>query len=298
MLEVRHLRLIRAVVEEGGPTRAAARLHLTQSAVSHQLRELEARLGVSLFTRVHRKLVLTTAGRRLVTLSDTLLTEIARAESELYRAEKRVRLSIVVETFTSYHWLPRLLVALQRDYPQVELQVALDATEKPLPALLRGAVDLALMSSPVRDKQLAVNKLFEDEWVTILPPSHPLARKRFVSASDLGGQTLYAHKTPQRDIERLRDRIAAERTKMPKVQIVPLTETLVELVKAGLGIGLMSRWAVAPHESGAQIVARRFTREGMREQWSLVHRRDAGEPQLMDRIVRLLQSESSPATRT
>src|SRR5688500_16776838 len=112
MLEVRHLRLIRAIAEEGGPTRAAARLHLTQSAVSHQLSELEGRLGVSLFSRVHRKLVLTAAGNRLLELSDTLLAEIARVESELHRADSRVRLSVVTEVFTSYHWLPRMLTAL------------------------------------------------------------------------------------------------------------------------------------------------------------------------------------------
>ena len=66
MIEVRHLRLVRAIAEEGGPTRAGSRLRLTQSAVSHQLAELEGRLGVALFTRVRRQLKLTSAGARLV----------------------------------------------------------------------------------------------------------------------------------------------------------------------------------------------------------------------------------------
>src|SRR6476620_7214529 len=103
LLEVRHLRLVRAIAEEGGPTRAAARLHLTQSAVSHQLAELEGRLGVPLFARVRRRLTPTAAGARLVEDARGILGELARVERELHRAgqTKRAVVRIVVETFTA-----------------------------------------------------------------------------------------------------------------------------------------------------------------------------------------------------
>jgi LysR family transcriptional regulator for metE and metH len=152
-----------------------------------------------------------------------------------------------------------------------------------------------VISSPVRDRKLIVTELFDDEWVVILPTSHRLCRQEFVSAGDLSGNTLYAHKTPQRDIERLRGRIAAERAKMPTVQIVPLTEAIVELVKACLGIGLMSRWAVTPYERSGQIETRRFTRAGLLERWSLVYRRDSPEPQPIARIAELLRGQSTVA---
>src|SRR5688500_19435390 len=90
-LEVRHLRLVRAIAEEGGPTRAAARLHLTQSAVSHQLAELEGRLGVVLFTRVRRQLKLTASGARLLEAARRLLADLSRVERDLHRAEGRER---------------------------------------------------------------------------------------------------------------------------------------------------------------------------------------------------------------
>src|SRR5688572_14449714 len=91
MLEIRHLRLVRAIAEEGGPTRAAARLHLTQSAVSHQLAELEGRLGVVLFARVRRQLKLTPAGARLLEASRSMLAELSRVERELHQAAARKR---------------------------------------------------------------------------------------------------------------------------------------------------------------------------------------------------------------
>jgi LysR family transcriptional regulator for metE and metH len=300
MLELRHLRLVRAIAEEGGPTRAAPRLHLTQSAVSHQLADLEARLGVDLFTRVRRRLILTAAGRLLVELSSTTLAEISRVERELQRAGSRTRvpLRISTESFTCYHWLPRVLPELQRDYPHIDVRIVIEATEQPVAALLRGELDLAVISSPVRDRKLIVTELFDDEWVIILPTTHHLCRQEFVSASDLGGNTLYAHKTPQRDIERLRARLAAERAKMPTVQIVPLTEVIVELVKAGLGIGLMSRWAVRPYERSGQIATRRFTRAGLLERWSLVYRRDSPEPRPISRIAELLAEQSTVAAHS
>ncbi|HEU4532732.1 MAG TPA: LysR family transcriptional regulator, partial [Polyangiaceae bacterium] len=139
-IEVRHLRLVRALAEEGGPTRAAARLHLTQSAVSHQLAELEGRLGVPLFGRVRRRLTLTPAGARLLEASRAMLADLARVEREVRRAGERRRRAfrVVVESFTSYHWLPPVLLALGREHPDVDARIALDAAREPVAALLRG----------------------------------------------------------------------------------------------------------------------------------------------------------------
>jgi LysR family transcriptional regulator for metE and metH len=294
MLEVRHLRLVRAIAEEGGPTRAAARLHLTQSAVSHQLAELEGHLGIPLFARVRRQLKLTPAGARLVDAARTLLADIARVERELHHAGTRKRevLRIAVECFTAYHWLPPLVAAIADEYPHVEIRIVSEATREPVTALLRGSLDLALVSSPVRDRELVATPLFDDEWTVILAPSHPLARRPFVTAVELGREILFAHDAPRSDVERLRELIAAERAAMPRVVPVPLTDALVDLVKAGLGVAIMSRWAVAPAEARGEIVTRRLTREGLAERWSAVYRRDAEARLPLARFSELL-SESS-----
>ncbi|AKU94778.1 Transcriptional activator MetR [Labilithrix luteola] len=290
MLEVRHLRLVRAIAEEGGATRAASRLHLTQSAVSHQLAELEGRLGVALFTRVRRQLVLTAAGERLVEAARTMLGDLARLERELHRAGTRKRevLRLVVECFTSYHWLPPIVARIADEHPHVEVRIVTEATREPVAALLRGQIELALVSSPVRDRELVSTPLFEDEWTVIMAPSHRLASRPHVTAKELGAETLFAHDAPRSDVERLRELIAAERATMPRVVLVPLTDALVELVAAGLGVAIVSRWAIAPWERRGEIVTRRFTREGLAERWSAVYRRDA-EPRLpLARLTELL----------
>ena len=294
MLEVRHLRLVRAIAEEGGPTRAASRLHLTQSAVSHQLAELEGRLGVALFTRVRRQLKLTPAGARLVESARVLLADLARVERELHDAGTRKRevLRIAVECFTSYHWLPPIVAGLAAEYPHVEVRIVLDATREPVAALLRGTLELALVSSPVRDGGLVSEPLFDDEWTVILAPAHPLAGRPFISAAELGSETLFAHAAPRSDVERLRELIAAEHAPMPHVTPVPLTDALVELVKAGLGVAIVSRWAVAPWIARGEIVARRLTRTGLEEKWSAVYRRDAEGRLPLARFSALLRASS------
>ncbi|WP_437623904.1 LysR family transcriptional regulator [Sorangium sp. So ce1151] len=295
MLEIRHLRLVRAIAEEGGPTRAAARLHLTQSAVSHQLAELEGRLGVALFTRVRRQLKLTPAGARLLEAARTMLVDLARVERDLQYAGSRRNevFRITVECFTTYHWLPPVLSALAADHPHVDVRIVLEARREPVAALLRGDLELAIVSSPVRDRALVVEPLFDDEWTVIVPPSHPLAARPYVTAVELGQEKLLAHDAPRSDVERLRELIASERAPMPLAARVPLTDTLVELAKAGLGVGLVSRWAVAPAIARGEVVGRRLTREGLPERWTAVYRRDAAARFPLARFVELLRAPSS-----
>ncbi|WP_437509272.1 LysR family transcriptional regulator [Sorangium sp. So ce1099] len=295
MLEVRHLRLVRAIAEEGGPTRAAARLHLTQSAVSHQLAELEGRLGVVLFTRVRRQLKLTPAGARLLEAARAMLVDLARVERDLQYAGSRRNevFRVTVECFTTYHWLPPVLSALAPDHPHVDVRIVLEARREPVAALLRGEIELAIVSSPVRDRALVVEPLFDDEWTVIVAPSHPLAARPYVTAIELGQEKLLTHDAPRSDVERLRELIASERAPMPLAARVPLTDALVDLVKAGLGVGLVSRWAVAPAIARGEVVARRLTREGLPERWAAVYRRDAAARFPLARFVELLRAPSS-----
>jgi LysR family transcriptional regulator for metE and metH len=296
MLEVRHLRLVRAIAEEGGPTRAAARLHLTQSAVSHQLAELERRLGVTLFARVRRKLTPTPAGARLLEEARTLLAELARVERDLHRAGERKRetLRIVVECFTNYYWLPGVVAELARDAPHVDVRICPEATREPVSALLRGAVDVAIVTSLVVDRSLVAAPLFGDEWAVVVPRSHPLAARAWVSAVELGKETLLSHDATRRDVERLRDLVAAERASMPRVISVPLlTDVLVDFVKTGLGVGLMSRWAATPYVARGEIVARRFTRGGLLERWVALSRRN-GKGSHVHRFIELTRALGAP----
>ncbi len=293
VLEVRHLQLVRALAEEGGPTRAAARLHLSQSAVSHQLSSLEAQLGVQLFTRVRRRLELSRAGKRVLELALSTLSEIGRVERELHHGQPRPKaLRVAVQTFTAYHWLPSVVATLRREAPEVAVQIVADARRDPLAALERGSLDVAIVCAPVTDPALRCTPLFVDEWAVIVSPAHRLAANKWISVSDLKEEALVANEASRSDVERLREILAVEGVSMPQATTVPFTCALVELVSAGVAVGLVSRWAVEPWVRRREVRSRRFTRSGVNERWYAIYRRNTELP--LERFVDLVRRSRTP----
>src|SRR5215510_1751691 len=108
-LEIRHLKLLVAITEEKSVTKAGERLHLTQSALSHQLRDIEERLGAPLFLRVKRRMVPTPAGERLLASARGILERVEETERAIRRGAGEGLIRIAVECYTCYHWLPALL---------------------------------------------------------------------------------------------------------------------------------------------------------------------------------------------
>ena len=191
-LEIRHLKLIIAVTEEKSVTKAGERLHLTQSALSHQLRDIEERLGMPLFLRLNKKMVLTQAGERLLYSARQVLQELRRAEEDLKQMADHDHgtLRLSTECYTCYHWLPELLREFSQQYPKVEVNVMVETTHQPLPALLNGKLDLAIVSTQMRDNRLLYKPLFKDELVAVLPPDHPLTARPYLRARDFADQHL------------------------------------------------------------------------------------------------------------
>src|SRR5262249_33239450 len=132
-LEIRHLRLLTAVAEEESVTAAGRRLHLTQSALSHQLRDAEQKLGTPLFLRLGKRMALTAAGKKLVDAARRILSDLHNAEAEVLEmnsgAHGVIRLS--TECYTCYHWLPPVMASFHTRFPKVEVCIDMDATHHP-----------------------------------------------------------------------------------------------------------------------------------------------------------------------
>jgi len=194
-LEIRHLRLVQAIADTGSVTRASERLFLTQSALSHQLRDLEQRLGSRLFRRVGRRMVPTAAGEELVASAGHVLAVVEQTETRLKAraasGEHTLRLS--TQCYTCYHWLPEILTVYRRTHPKVMVQIDAAATTNASRALFDGRIDLAIMIDRVSDRRVTETMLFDDELVVITAPNHRLALKPFVEAEDFARETLYVY---------------------------------------------------------------------------------------------------------
>jgi LysR family transcriptional regulator, regulator for metE and metH len=297
-LDMRHLKLIVAVTEERGLTRAGERLHLTQSALSHQLRDIEGRLGTPLFHRVNKRMLLTPAGERLLQSARRVLDEIRRAEDDIAEmaAGNRGTLRLSTECYTCYHWLPDLLKDFSRRFPGVEVKIVVEATRKPLGALLDGQLDLAVVTAAARDKRLRYEPLFRDELVMVMTPGHPLAARPYVRARDFAGENLFTYQTLEETY--LYQRLLRPAGVMPaRATQVQLTEAMLEMVKAGLGVSVLARWAVAAYVAAGKVAARPLTARGLHRQWSAALLKNDYTPPYVIEFIGLLANRSLPSLK-
>lgn len=296
-LEIRHLSLVNEIAATGSVTRAAERLHLTQSALSHQLRDIESRLGLQLFLRLGKKMVLTPAGDRVLGASKRVLDEISRTEDDLRLMSQHGKgvLRLCTQCNTGYHWLPPLLQAFHRKYPGIDVQIMVNATDRPIEALLEGQIDLAVVTSEIDDKRLSTTLLFEDELVAVVPPSHPFARRAYVDPEDFADEHLIIYKADRSDSYTFTRILGPAGVEPARVSQVPLTEAILELVKAGLGVSVMARWAVEPTIKAGAVRGVRITRRGVRRAWTAVTLKDRTEPKWQREFVTLLSRQALPA---
>jgi len=294
-LELRHLNLVRTVVEEGGLTRAGQRLGISQSALSHQLRDIEEQLGVSLFHRVGRRLALAPAGERILRTARLILPEIERAELDLSQDSSQMlgTIRIGVEDDNCYCWLPGILRRFVRNYPNLELRLPEKSVSavRLVQALRKSELDVAVISQPMRPQQIKLHELFEDEIVAVLASGHSLTDKRFLQPKDFGSETLFCSGPLSESLFYQRFlRPAGIRPK--EVREISLTEATLELVKYGFGIAVMIRSAVQPYLPIGEIRAVPITGHGLRRTWRAAIRSGKRPPESLTTLVAALQRES------
>lgn len=287
-IEIRHLQLVQAITEEGTVTRAAERLNVTQSALSHQLREVEDRLGTPLFLRVNRRLTLAPAGERLLDSARRVLDDLRRAEEDINRLATHQDGVLRVSTacYTCYQWLPPLLAPFHRRFPRVDIEIVPEATRRTVEALHDRTIDFALVHE-VRDPKLRMVPLFEDELVVITAREHDLAAKPFLTAKDLADESVILMSPPEESF--FAKTLLREGVRPRKLWHVQLTEAIVELVRAGVGVSAVPRWVVARELRRGDVAAVRFSKKGLWRKWSAATLRVKETPPPIATLIELIR---------
>jgi LysR family transcriptional regulator for metE and metH len=285
---VRDLEIVLALASAGSTAGAAKHLHLTQSAVSRALGLAEEKLGVRLFDRTARGLGPTSAGKKLIQGASPVLAQLVELEEHARGHDTALRLRLVCECYTAYRWLPSAIAALRRKLPGLEITLAVEHSNAPVEALRRDDIDVALLTTAKvpRGEELTERALFSDEVVCVVASSHPLAKKRTLSAADLRANPILTSNAPPGE-QRWFLRSVFGRTN-PKLEIMrlPLTEAIVDAARAGMGVAVMSEWIASGYLGGNDLVAKRFEKP-LRRPWRLACRRDASE--LAERLVASLE---------
>ncbi len=292
-LEFRHLRTIKAIHDAGGLARAADILHITQSALSHQVKGLEEQAGVELFARRSKPLKLSAAGHRLLRLAERILPEIDAVDAEFaaLRSGRSGRLHIAIECHACFDWLFPVLEQFRRAWPDVDVDIRPGLAFGALPALMREDVDLVISSDPEDLPGAVFNPLFDYAPMLVAAASSPLAAKPFVVAEDFRDQLLITYPVDRSRLDIFSELLGPAKVEPRGVRQVELTAVILMLVASGRGVSVLPDWVLREVKYQPDYITRPITENGLTKRlYAATRVEDATEP-FMAHFLRLARTE-------
>ncbi len=293
-LEFRHLRTIKAIHEEGGLARAADRLNITQSALSHQVKGLEDQAGVELFVRRSKPLKLSAAGMKLLGLAEEILPKIEALEAEFRGIEEGTtgRLHIAMECHACFDWLFPVLNQFRKAWPEVDVDIRQRLAFGALPALEREEVDFVISSDPDDIPGVTFVPLFDYAPMCVMSSKSPLADKRYVEAEDFRDQTLITYPMDRSRLDVFKDLLTPAGVEPVKQRQVELTDVILMLVAAGRGVAVLPDWVMRDIRNHPDYAVRPLTAIGVtRRMYAAVRSDDATKP-YMAHVLRIAKTEA------
>jgi LysR family transcriptional regulator, carnitine catabolism transcriptional activator len=249
--DVRHIKAFLAAARIGNFTRAAQELHLSQSAFTVQIRQLEDSLGITLFDRGKRGTTLTAAGRDVLIPLERILVDI---ESVVARTQKisslrRGMVSIAVLPSVAVNFLPGIIRSFTDDHPGIDVQIHDVVAERLIEAVKKEMADFGIGSPMQTDRELVFTPLMADRLYAFVPADHALARQRSVTVRELAQLPLIVTGRDSSVRERFERALRRERLTAKIAYETNYISTAVSLAKAGLGVAILPESAAGDDSS-------------------------------------------------
>ncbi len=288
-IELKDLRMVSMIAATGNLTKAAARLNISQSALSRQLLDLEARLGVALFDRLPRQMRLTDVGQELLNIADEILTKIDQTEQSIARRldGSSGELKLGIQCRPSFAWLPEIIREFQNRYPQVSVSAI--STDDYMRDFNRGKIDLVVCHD-VHDeaqKSLIYDHLFDEKIVVIMAPDHPLAGQELVLA-DFGR---YDYIAPlARADDPFYNRILRPAGIEPKTfTVINHGETLMDMLTSGQGLALLPECFVKDWVASGKLIQTVIADVPITSSWLIGYKEKPALPQAASAFIALVR---------
>jgi DNA-binding transcriptional LysR family regulator len=269
-VELRQLKAFIAIADTGTFTAGAARVHVTQAAISMQLKQLELEVGAPLFIRAPRRVILTEAGEALLERAHAILREhdAALAEISALAGAEHGRLRVgSASAMVAADPLPLILKELRRLHPLAEVSISSGTSEALVRQILAGKLDMAFVSLPVETRGIQTEVLSRDELVAIASPRHKLSKQRVVTASVLAKEKLILGERGG-NTRRLIDEFFAEAGVHPTITMeLSRLAAIKGMVEAEMGIGIVPSHSTRDEVKSGRLVA--WWIEGARINWEL-----------------------------
>ncbi|WP_447555283.1 LysR family transcriptional regulator [Vreelandella sp. EE22] len=294
MIELRHLRTLIALRETGSLVEAAERVHLTQSALSHQLKDLESRVASPLFVRKTRPVEFTRAGLRLLALADELLPEVRRAERDLARlaGTEQGRLHMAIECHSCFQWLMPTVDYFRDHWPEIEIDIPSGHHFDPLPALAREQLDLVITADPQPIDGIHYAPLFCYEGLLAVARQHPFAQKTFVEPRDIALETLITYPVETTRLDIFTQFLNPAQVRPKEIRTAELTIMMMQLVASGRGVCALPNWALTEYLERGYVSGVKLGEAGI---WSTLHaaiREDTRQTPWMQDFLRTARETS------
>lgn len=269
ILELRHLKTIQAMERFGTLTAAADHLFVTQSALSHQIKDLEHHLGVALYHRKTKPLKITQAGQILLNLANRVLPEIQAVEDELVLLEQghSGRLYMAIECHSCFDWLMPAISRYRENWPDIELDFSTGFHFDPLPALRKGELDLVLTSDPDATTGIYYHPLFKYESLLAMSNDHHLLGKKSVEPADLRDENLITYPVERDRLDIFRKFLDPAAINPKSVRKAELTLMMIQLVASSRGVACLPNWVLKDYLDAGVISARKFSSD----MWSVLY---------------------------
>ena len=269
-MEIRQLRAFVAIAESGTFTAGALRVHVTQAAISMQIRQLETEIGAKVFVRAPRHVILTEAGEQLLRRARQILREHDAALDEIAElaGAERGRLRIgSASAMVLTEQLPSILKELRKQHPAAEIAVTSGTSEVLVDQILAGEVDVAFVSLPVDERGIKTERLSDDQLVAIASPRHKLAKQRTISAYTLAGERLILGERGG-NTRRLIDQFFAQAGVTLRVAMeLSRQQAIKRMVEEDMGVGIVPLQSVREEVEKGKLI--RWWIEGAQINWEL-----------------------------
>lgn len=293
-LTLRQLKVFEAVARHLNYTRAAEELHLTQPAVSMQVKQLEESLEVALFEQLGKRIHLTEAGRELLGYARTITQQLDELEGVLNRMKGlgggRLRISVAT---TANYFIPTLLGSFSRRYPDVTVSLDVTNRETLLRQLAENTVDLVVMGQPPAEADVEAQAFMDNPLVVVAPPDHPLAKQKKIPLARIQEETFLVRESGS-GTRIAMERFFSERGMRLKTGMeVGSNEAIKQSVQAGLGLGLLSRATIEQELTLKRLVVLDVADFPIMRHWYVVHRKGKRLSAAAEVFKRFLLKEST-----
>src|SRR5690554_4221716 len=296
MLERIHLAIVREVDRQGSLTAAAAKLHLTQSALSHAIRKIEQQTGTPIWRREGRRLRLTQAGQYLLALANRVLPQLEHGEELLRQFGEGLRgtLRIGMECHPCYQWLLKIVAPFLEAWPDVDVDVKQKFQFGGIGALLGHEIDVLVTPDPVYKTGLHFEPVFDYEQVLVVATNHPLAGKSCVLPKQLADEVLITYPVEAERLD-IYNQFLLPAGCLPRMRKeIETTDIMLQMVASGRGVTALPLWLVNEYADRMAITGVRLGRHGVHKQIFLGTRANDVEVDYLAAFMTTARGEIAP----